>query len=57
MTGAELVDILYRYDSIVDVKINIQKYEQFQIDTVEFDSASSTLYLVANQPAEPYNET
>lgn len=57
MTVSELIDILHSHDSNVNVKINIQKYEQFQIDTVEFDSVSSTLHLVSNQPAEPYNET
>ena len=57
MTVSELIDILHSHDSNVNVKINIQKYEQFQIDAIEFDSASSALYLVANQPAEPYNET
>lgn len=57
MTVSELIDILHSHDSNVNVKINVQKYEQFHIDAVEFDSASSALYLVANQPAEPYNET
>lgn len=57
MTVSELIAILHSHDSNVNVKINIQKYEQFQIDAVEFDSVSSTLHLVANQPAEPYNET
>lgn len=57
MTVTELIDILHSHDSNVNVKINIQKYEQFQIDGVEFDSTNSILYLVANQPAEPYYET
>lgn len=57
MTVSELIAILHSHDSNVNVKINIQKYEQFQIDAAEFDSTNSTLYLAANQPAEPYNET
>lgn len=57
MTVSELQDYLKYIPEDCEIKIVIQGYEQFTVDTVVFDLDNDRMLIVSNQPAEPYNET
>ena len=57
MTVGELRKYLSYMNDWAILNIVIQGYEQFPVDSVRINSNAQTVDLVANQPAEPYNET